>query len=309
MIDYIQTIGNFQSSYIQTGFYASGYYDMWNLNADTIIGDSATLAEVRANRKPIVDDIYAQGATVPYEFLFRPPAGILNSIKPLPPKFEFLISFDRAPSDLGLINAIQSHDEPESGKALELKNVYLKARYYSSPYLRNYFATIEDNDICYNYDECVVYHKNLPQDETNIRLANVIGGNTPKYLFAGIISAKALNGDCSLSSTCFKRNGVKEFDLTLNGYSCNGFPLTSDNGSPLMCYEKYLQTTGRKYQTIMSDMLGPWDFKSFHYLYSHKFEGESSESGWIGINLKLEAPLADNYVLGIIIIITIIPIF
>ena len=295
LIDYIQTMGNFQSSYIQTGFYASGYYDLWNLNSSAITRDEETLRLITSNRKSLIT---SSGPTVSYDFLFRPPAGILNSIKPLAPKFELVISFDRATSDLSLINGIDNHDEPTKGQVLELKNVFMKSRYYSSPYLRNYFNTIEDNDICYDYDECVVYHKNLPQGETNIRLANVIGGNTPKYIFAGIISTKALNGDCTLSSTCFERHGVREFDLTLNGYSCNGFPLTSENGSPLHCYEKFLHTTGRKYQTTISDMLSPWDFQMFHYLYSHKFEGETTESGWLGINLKLEEEFNDNYVLG-----------
>lgn len=176
--------------------------------------------------------------------------------------------------------------------------MYLKARYYSSPYLRNYFSTIENEDISYFYDEAVVYHKNLPQGETIIRLNNIIGGNTPKYLFAGIISTVALNGNYDFSSTRFQRHGITEFDLTLNGYSCNGFPITSVNGSPLQNYEKFLQTTGRKFQATSPELLSPTDFKSFHYLYSHKFEGETSESGWLGINLKLEQAFDANYVLG-----------
>ena len=250
---------------------------------------------ITANRKSMLD---STGDTVLYDFLFRPPSGLLNSVKPLPPKFELTISFDRAQSDLSLINAAENHAEPMSGKVLELKNVFLRSRYYSSPALRNYFSTIADNDITYSYDEVVVYHKNLPQGETNIRLSNIIGGNTPKHIFCGIISTRALNGDCSLSSTSFKRHGVNEFDLTLNGYSCNGFPLTSDHGSPMNCYEKFLETTGRKYQNSLGKLISPWDFKTFHYLYSHKFEAESTESGWIGINMKLDGPLTENYVLG-----------
>ena len=179
-----------------------------------------------------------------------------------------------------------------------MKNVFLRSRYISSPYLRNYFSSIEDKPISYFYDECVVYHKNLPQNETNIRLSNIIGGNTPRYLFAGIIKASALNGDAKLSSTAFKPHGVIEFDLTLNGYSCNGFPITSENGSPTNCYEKFLETTGRKYNTTISEMINPWDFKQFHYIYSHKFEGETTDNGWLGVNLKLATALTDNYVLG-----------
>ena len=298
LIDYITTIGNFQPSYITTGFYASGYYDMWNVDTLDISDeqDTTTKTTVQTNRLSLLNA--NQDNTVSYDFLFRPPAGILNSIKPLAPNFELKIALDRAPSDLCLLNSEPNHAEPLSGKPLELKNVFLKARYYSSPYMRSYFNTIEEKDISYFYDECVVYQKNLPQGETNIRLSNVIGGNTPKYLFAGIISSSAINGDNSLSSTKFTRHGIKEFDMTLNGYSCNGFPIVSENGSPIQAYEKFLTTTGCKYQTGVSGMLNPFDFQSFHYLFSHKFEGEATENGWLGFNLKLEKAFEDNYVLG-----------
>ena len=296
LIDYIQTIGNFNAGYLSTGFYGAGYYDDWNLNTVDFASSQDKMDIIANNRRSEMD--VQTGNSTTYDFLFRPPAGILNSIKPLAPKFEMIISFDRAISDLSLINKATDSTESLTGKVLEIKNVILKARYYSSPYLRNYFSTIAENDISYYYDECVVYHKNLPQGETNIRLSNVIGGNTPKYLFAGIINTKALNGDCSLSSTGFQRHGVSEFDLTLNGYSCNGFPINSNNGSPLNGYEKFLLTTGRKFQTNSPMLMTIGDYKQFHYLYSHKFEGETSESGWIGINIKLETAFSDNNVLG-----------
>ena len=176
-----------------------------------------------------------------------------------------------------------------AGKVLPLKNVYLKARYYSTPFLRNYFETIENNEISFKYDELSVYCKNLPQGDTTIRMSNIIGGNTPKYLFAGIIESSALTGDYKKSSTSFKRHGVCEFDLTLNGYSCHGFPLSSQNESPIQVYDKFIQTTNRKFANGCSKQVTPSDFKTFNYLYSHKFEGETSEAGWLGVNIKLES--------------------
>lgn len=287
-------IGNFSPEYVATGFYGSGYFDPWNVDTADL-SDEARLGTLVESRRSLRN---STGDVVTYDLLFRPPSGMLNSSKPLMPKKEVILSFDRAPSEIGLINKAAESDTPLEGKVLPLKNVFLKARYYSSPYLRNYFDTIKTHEISYKYDECAVYHKNLPQGDSIIRLTNIIGGNTPRYIFAGVIEAAALNGDYTKSSTSFKRHGVSEFDLTLNGFSCHGFPVTSENGSALQAYDKFLSTTNRKFQNVCSKQMSPSDFQNFNYIYAHKFEGESSETGWIGINLKLETAYNANYVLG-----------
>lgn len=294
LVDYIQMIGNFNPEYIATGFYSAGYFDPWNIDTADLVAQEQ-LAAITDSRQSLRS---STGNVVTYDLLFRPPAGILNSAKPLMPKKELVLSFDRAPSELGLINKKADSNEPLAGKVLPLKNVFLKARYYSTPFLRNYFSTIEKQDISFQYDEVAVYCKNLPQGDTVIRMPNIIGGNTPKYLFAGVIEASALNGNYTKASTAFKRHGVCEFDLTLNGYSCHGFPLTSQNESPIQVYDKFLSTTNRKFQNACPKQVSPSDFNSFGYLYAHKFEGEVSETGWIGVNLKLENAYQENYVLG-----------
>ena len=58
--------------------------------------------------------------------------------------------------------------------------------------------------------------------EQSIRLENLRGGNTPSYVFCGIIETAALNGSSTLSSTVFKNYGLQEFSLTLNGQACQG---------------------------------------------------------------------------------------
>jgi len=72
------------------------------------------LTKVVENRESLIDT--HNGTSTTYDFIFRPPAGILNSIKPLAPKFEMIISFDRAVSDLSLINSKADGTEPMSGK-------------------------------------------------------------------------------------------------------------------------------------------------------------------------------------------------
>ena len=107
-----------------------------------------------------------------------------------------------------------------------------------------------------------------------------------------------MTGTVTKSSTAFKRYGVREFDLTLNGYSCSGFPLINENDSPLNAYQKFLQTTNRSFQNSCAEQILPADFQEFHHIYSHKFQGEQTETGWLGINLQLGDAFTENYTLG-----------
>ena len=291
-------IGNFNPGYISSCFYPAGYFDNYNCDSKEFSGSSGPgrLTTIESSRQSLLSQ--PKDDKIIYDLLFRPAIGILNSKKPLLPKTEMIISFDRANSELALINKAVDQETEMDGKTIDLKNVFLRASYYSSPYLRNYFEKIYKNDISYNYDECQVFQKTLPLGVSVIRLANLIGGNTPKYFFAGIIESGALNGDFNMSSTSFRRHSVSEFDLTLDGYSVNGYPLSSENESPLNIYDKFMETTNRKYENSCAEQILPGDFKQFHYIYSHKFCGETAETGWLGVNLKLETTYATNYTLG-----------
>ena len=118
-----------------------------------------------------------------YELLFRPSTGILNSKLPLAPKTELILSFDRAESSLALIGKTADAENPLAGKVIPLENCFLRARYYTTPMLRNFFATLDEREINYRYDECSVVCKNLPVQSVNIILPNILGGNTPQYIF------------------------------------------------------------------------------------------------------------------------------
>ena len=286
-------VGNFSPDYIGTGFYSAGYFDRWNLDTDDL---SVSMAEAEKSRESLSSTSTQTHQT--YNFIFRPACGILNSTKPLAPKSELNLSFDRCTADMSLIDKADNGVDL-SGKVLQIKNVVLTAKYYSSPFLRNYFSTIVTKDICYNYDEMSVYLKSLPKGDTTIRLANIIGGNTPKYLFAGIIESDALSGNLKKSATRFMQHSVNEFDLTLNGYSCSGFPLINHDDSPLFAYNKFMKTTDRHFINNCGGQIKPVDFRDFNFLYSHDFTGEPVETGWIGVNLKLEDAYSSNYTLGL----------
>ena len=252
----------------------------------------------RPDRSSISTDKASSSDKVVYHFRFKPQNGLLSSLKPLLPGQEFTLSFDRASADLSLITTKPDEDHSLTGKVLALKNPYLTAEYISSPFLRNFFDGIKEKEISYCYDEISVYHKSLPLNDTNIRFPNILGGNTPSYVFAGIISSDALNGSMSQCGTLFKRYNIKEFDLTLNGYSCNGFPITNIEKTPIDVYDKFLCTTKRKFKTQCPEQILPGDFSNFHFLFAHEFEGENTENGWVGINIKLTEAYERNFTLG-----------
>ena len=295
LLDYITTLGNFDAPYIRSGLYSNGYFDLYNVGSAEI-SNQASLALLRESRISLVDNDQGQGKI--YDCIYAPGLGLLNSKKPLLPGCEIKLSFDRAKAELALIQ-IDKNTEVDLGTGvLKLTNLSVSARYFSSPKLRNYFAKISENPITYNYNECSVYLKNLPKGETNIRLNNIIGGLTPSHLFCGIIESDALNGDLTLSTTKFERHKVKEIDLTLNGQSLAGFPIQNSNGSALPAYLKWLKTTNREFNNSCSGQIEPFDFKRYHFIYGHKFEGEPTDQGWLGVDLKLDSAYDSNFTLG-----------
>lgn len=291
--------GNFAPDYLSTANYPMGYFDQWNVGTSDITGANssvfATIEDARAPFAKTFDDNWAI-----FDLLFRPPVGILNSTKPLLPKTDMVISFDRAVSDLALISKTADAENPLDNQVIELENVFLRATYYSSPYLRNYFDGIADKEISYRYDETQVLCKNIPQGMKTIRFANLLGGNTPSYIFAGVIESSAIMGNHKLSSTAFKQHNVLEFDLTLDGTSVCGFPIKTDDGIPVLAYDSYLKATHRSFNNTVSETIPIRDYANFHFLYGHKFSGDVSQSGWIGCNLKLSKEYEENYCLGML---------
>ena len=294
-MEYITLIGNYDTPYFSSGFRANGYFDSWNLSTDGL-AEGKHLPLVRSSRVPLVDESAFPDGYKTYQFIFRPPIGILNCMKPLASGHEVKLMFERAPSEAALIAEVRDTQNPIMGKSIEIRNPYIKSTYSSSQYLRE---TINNDHIQeYTYDELSVYQKSLPVGEKSFRLPNIIGGQTPNFIFAAVIPATAFHPDQYKSMTEFAQCGVEEFTFTLNGQAVNGFPLKAYDGSPIEVYENFLNVTNRKYNNNCGDAVGPFDFKKMHMLYCHKFASQNTESGWIGVNLKLEKAFEENHVLG-----------
>ena len=141
----------------------------------------------------------------------------------------------------------------------------------------------------------------MPTDGTTIRLDNIRGGNTPKYLFAGVIPTKNLQGDWEKSSTAFEQHNVTEFNIALNGNPVNGYPVSIKKRSPCYALSKFNSVTSRLYNVFAGQQMNMQSFQ-FNFIWSHKFEAESTSSGWIGIDLKLSEALIEQMSLVIWII-------
>ena len=138
--------------------------------------------------------------------------------------------------------------------------------------------------------------KNIPVGSKEIRFDNLRGGNIPICMFIGLIPQQNMAGDPTDSSTHFQRHGVTEMNITLNGNSVNGYPLTCKHGSPVVPFQKFIQTTGRHYNINAGETMTCDQFK-YNWLWSHKFEAETSSQGWIGVNFNLEKEFSKNMVM------------
>jgi len=215
LTDYIYKLGNFDANALDSLFTFEGYFDHFNANAQAC--KSSAFAAVRTIRTSM--GITKTANDKIYEFVISPNFGFLGSPEPLMKDCELKLSFDRTKFKNALME-IATPTTPlktENNNYLEILNPVAYTEYISSPALEHYFAKIDTSPIIYQYDECEVFIKNIPQNETTIRFDNLKGGNVPSYIFAAIIEQSALEGSLYYSSTGFKSNNVDEFNITLNG--------------------------------------------------------------------------------------------
>ena len=270
-----------------------GHFDMYRLEDLNEKEKKDVITHRRVNAEHI-------GGNFIYEMIMTPNDGFLNENQPLPPGVELKLSFDRLPAKFSVFkmnDALTTLD----GKTLTLKNVFAQVEYISSAALRNYHDTIDIEPLQFLYDEVAVCCKSLPKGEQFIRLENLKGGNTPDYIFLAITPTAGLNGGFKNNLINAKRYGVKEIDLTLNGNHCHGFPMQIGKGFPVWPYYKQLDVLGRLNNPNVHRSTAIEEFKASLF-YAHKFEGEDTTQGWIGVSLSLDAPegFTEAYSLGLI---------
>ena len=232
----------------------------------------------------------SQTKTRRWHFVICPNFGFLGSPQPLMNNCELKLSFDRSSP---LTSVLDCGNASPALEEIEIKDCYAVTEYVSSESLRNYFDHITYEPIRYEYDSCEVMVKSIPNGETDIRFDNLRGGTLPLAMFAAIVPQACLNGDKSMSSTYFKNYNVDEMNISLNGNSVNGFPIVIKDQSPIYPMQKFLDTTERYYNVVSGEVFSLTEFK-YNFLWSHKFEAESADQGWIGINFKLNQSFSES---------------
>ena len=147
------------------------------------------------------------------------------------------------------------------------------------------------------YDDCDIYMKTVNEGQTMIRFNNICGGNTPDYIFAGFCLSEALNGDF-YHSVNFKDVEMTDVNISLNGMPLQGYPMSFGNSGTMKLYSKFLDTINRSKKSIAGESIGSNYFQKYYCLISHQFEGEQSNEGWLGLEVKLKEPLNASYTFG-----------
>ena len=290
-MDYVQKIGNFNASYIDTVFGLEGYNDLYNFTTTELSAAKSTLTKRYVNGR-------LNGDNIIYDFVFIPNCGFLNSNLPLISDCELKLSFDRTKSDVSMIKSEVEITKSCEGEPIAINDCVAIAKYVGSEELDEYFRKIDSDPIPYYYEDCEVSLKTLPLNETDIRIDNIKGGPTPSCMFAGIIESAALAGNMEMSSTRFCCNNVIGFNITLNGNSVNGYPMENKNKLAIFPYHKFMESTSRYMNTICGEGLKLSQFQ-VNWIYAHKFEAEVSEEGWLGINIKLSEAYTESHTLVI----------
>ena len=284
-------VANFNRDYVETAFLSEGFYDFYNYSAATM--ESTNAAKVLATRRSGYDTQAIDEKThYIYEFVLVPNLGFLADPQPLPTDCELKLSFDRASASTALLSSKSGEIE------LKIKDCYAMTEWVTSPALRSFFSDIEYNPIAYSYEEVEVLCKPLALGQKVLRLDNIRGGNIPTYIFAGIIPTNSITGDFAESSTSFSSHNVSEMNITLNGHSVNGYPITIKNNCGTFAQFQFNETVGRSYNIQCGSVLTKAQFKS-NFIWAHRFEAEQTAQGWIGFDIKLRQAFATSHTMVI----------
>ena len=313
LTEVLSKISNYNSSFVSSALaYTEGY------GAILHSADRSFIEELKTDilKKDIISEYRTSkgfNKDGNYEFILDLEGGILNCNQPLMSNTEVKLSFDRCLAAIGLL--YENWGEDQNGndivqptdldnKVLDLTDPYMEVEYISSPYLRNFYAQIIERPMTMRYDDCDVYMKSLPEGQTSFRWTNIMGGNTPDYIFGGFMSTASLQGDFN-ESTSFRNMALTEANVSLNGmpvqgYPINGMLLTPGYTSSAKLYVKFLDTIGRSKKTMGGQFLSSDVWETYYNLISHKFEGEQSNEGWISIEAKFKEPTTYDTTFGML---------
>ena len=279
LADYLMKIGNFGSSHLKSVYADSGIVDLWNSDKDEL---TASVISHRETLGTIVNN------DITYDFIIVPCHGFLASPDLLLNNCELRINFDRADSKIALVRINGSDATPK----IDIKDCFAKAEYVSSPELREYFERVSLNPILYAYEDVNVITKPIPKSLNTVRFDNIRAGNTPKYIFFGVIDAELLTGSVEKPSTKFSCMDVEEASIYYNGNVVPGYPIKTENNRQISAFHQFNDVTGRYLNTYAGSSIKINEFE-YNFVWSHKLEAEAV-NGSVSIELNLKSPYSTN---------------
>ena len=261
-----------------------GEYDAYNISATELMKDQNANLAINRVKHSYHDKVRKVRG---FPVIFNPSSAFLSSNLQLLPNVDLTLTFERAAAALSFLKVSKDKDPDISKTVLEIKNPIATTTYISSPYLRNFFSTIEDKPIDYVCQEIDVSFKMLPQNETSIIIDNARGGNYPSYIFFAIAPASALTGSILESSTGFYLQNVKKVDISCNGTSVSGYPIEIDYNVPVQCYKNYMEVLDRYMNNSCGAQLSLSEYGN-NLIHAYKFSGDETASGWISFKLELK---------------------
>ncbi|CAG5101999.1 Oidioi.mRNA.OKI2018_I69.chr1.g95.t1.cds [Oikopleura dioica] len=291
LADYLTKRVNFDPLYVNSAFQIEGYYDEYNYEN---LVDSDSKKMIINGRRPQCYE--TSNGNYIYELIFLPTHGFFMENKPLPQNTDLSITLYRLKHEFSTMFIGENEtDMLPAGEVLKITDAYAIAEYVSSPSLRNYFGRIKSKPITYKFNDTLITTMSLPKGRKNVQLLNVTGGNTPAYLFFGLIQTEALHGSSKIDSSNFSFfNNLVQVNVMLNGQSLNGYPQKITNQYPILPYWKYLDTLGRVSQADLSYVVSMENYK-VNNIFAHEFEGEEISQGWLSFSFDFSTPLEDDY--------------
>ena len=236
------------------------------------------------------------------QFVMNLEGGILNCPQPLLPNTEVKFTFERLPASYALFYKDLKDPKPtilDQNKPIDIKDCFLELEYVSSPYLRNLHAQIVERPITYYYDDTMIYMKDLSKGSQNLRVNNLCGGLTPEYIFAGLLPSTCLNPDFIKTSVRFENPDIQTACITLNGSPVQGYPITCMMAkNSMQFYSKFLDSIDKWKKSAAASTIDFMSFNNNFCLISHHFEGEQTNEGWIGFDIKFDKPTTKDYTFG-----------
>ena len=224
LADYLTKLTNYDPQYVMTAFQIEGYYDEYNYET---IAEGTDKDLIRDGRRPGCF-VNSDGNYV-YELIFLPTHGFFLENKTLPLNTDLSLTLYRLKHEFSTIWIGKNEaDKLPAGEALKITDAYAMVEYVSSPSLRNHFARIKSKPISYKFNDIMIKTMALPKGRKQVQLLNVTGGNTPAYMFFGLVKTEALFGSDAHESTNFSfHQDLTQINVTLNGQSLHGYPQVS----------------------------------------------------------------------------------